>query len=218
MSQLVWDAVGERYYETGVDHGVLYPMLDSGKYGTGVVWNGLTAVTESPSGAEDSPQWADNMKYLNLKGAEEYGITIECYTTPPEFDACDGTLEVVPGVTVGQQKRQNFGFSYRTRIGNDVKNDDLGYKIHLVYGCSASPSEKAHSTVNDSPEASTMSYEVTTTPVVMTGYRAVSCITIDSTKINKDKLVELEKKLYGDTDSEPTLPMPDELKELLEAA
>lgn len=217
MSKILWDAVGERFYETGVDHGVLYPMLDNGSYGTGVPWNGLTTVTENPSGAEDSPQWADNMKYLNLKGAEEYGLTVECYTTPEEFDKCDGTLEIADGVSVSQQKRQNFGFCYRTRIGNDVKNDDYGYKLHLVYGCSASPSEKSHSTVNDSPEAATMSYEITTTPVTLEGYRAVSCITIDSTKIDKSKLEELEKKLYGDEDGDATLPTPTEIKDLLAA-
>lgn len=217
MSQIVWDKTGERYYETGVDHGVLYMLDDDGTYKNGVAWNGLTSVTENPSGAEDSPQYADNMKYLNLKGAEEYGVTIECYTTPPEFDACDGTLEMTKGVVLGQQKRANFGFCYRTRIGNDIKNDDYGYKLHMVYNCTASPSEKSHSTVNDSPEATTMSYEVTTTPIPVDGYRAASCLTIDSTKCDAEKLAELEKILYGSESDEPRLPLPTEIATLMTA-
>lgn len=219
MARLEFDKTGERLYETGVDHGVLYPLLDSGTYGTGVVWNGLTAVTESPSGADKSPQYADNIKYLELIGTEEYGLTIECYTTPPEFDKCDGTLELVPGVSAGQQKRETFGFSYRTRIGNDIKNDSYGYKLHLVYGCLASPSEKSHSTVNDSPEAATMSYEVGTTPInINEQYRPTSHLVIDSTKVDAAKLKELEDKLYGTESTEATLPLPLEVMEMLKAA
>lgn len=218
MSQLVWDKTGERYYETGVDRGVLFTMADDGSYEKGVAWNGLTAVNESPSGAEKSPQYADNMKYLELIGNEEFGLTIECYHTPDEFDRCDGTLEIVEGsgVTVGQQARENFGFSYRTRIGNDVKNDAYGYKIHLVYGCSASPSERAHSTVNDSPEASTLSYDIGTTPIVVDGFRSVSHLIINSTKIAKEKLKTLEDMIYGTESSESKLPLPSEVMAILQ--
>lgn len=193
---LIWDAVGERTYETGVDHGVLYPAVN-GAYPKGVAWNGLTAVTESPSGAEDTALYADNIKYLNLKSAEEFGASIECYTYPDEWMACDGSAELAAGVVLGQQKRQNFGLSYRTKKGNDVDGEDFGYKLHLVYGCSATPSERAYNTVNDSPEAITFSYEISTTPVTLEGFKPVSCITIDSTKVDKTKLAQLEQILYG---------------------
>lgn len=218
---LKWDQTGERTYETGVDHGVLYPQKD-GAYPEGHAWNGLTNVTESPSGAEDNPLYADNMKYLNIKSNEDYGATIECYTYPDEWAACNGEADLVKGVTFGQQRRNTFGLSYRTNIGNDTDGNDHGYKLHLIYNCSASPSEKSYATINDSPEAITFSYEVTTTPIPVTGngldgkpLKPVASVTIDSTKVDKEKLAELEKILYGDdTDGETKarLPMPDELR------
>lgn len=221
MSKLTWDKVGERFYETGVKNGVLYVYdTTSNKYGNGVAWNGLTAVTESPSGAEASPLYADDIRYLNLMSNEELGLTIEAYTSPKEFDACDGTASLAEGVNIGQQKRSTFGFCYRTALGNDVDGIDGGYKIHIVYGCLASPSEKAYATVNDSPEAITFSWEVTTTPVEVTGFKPTSQITIDSTKVDAEKLAALEAKLYGsDTEpsSEPTLPMPDEIATMFTA-
>lgn len=213
--KLVWDEVGSRLYETGVDHGVLYPQ-SGGTYPKGVVWNGLSAVSMNPSGAEDNPLYADNMKYLNIKSAEELGLTIECYTYPDEWGECDGSAEMIPGVALGQQKRNTFGFSYRTKIGNDTDGEDHGYKIHLVYGCSASPSERSYQTVNDSPEAISFSYEVTTTPVVIDGFKPVASITIDSTKVSPEGLAALEKVLYGDEDTEARLPMPNELKDILQ--
>lgn len=216
MAKLVWDKVGERFYETGVDHGVLYPITDGGTYGTGVAWSGLTTVTESPSGAEATPLYADNIKYLNLLSNEDFAFTIEAYTYPDEFAECDGSVELEKGVQLQQQKRKMFGFSYRTRIGNDVDGDDLGYKLHLVYGCLAAPSERSRATVNDSPEATTMSWEVSTTPVEVEGYRPTAHIVIDSRKADSTKLTALEKKLYGDDESgTPTLPMPSELKTLM---
>lgn len=218
---LKWDQTGERTYETGVDHGVLYPQKD-GAYPEGHAWNGLTNVTESPSGAEDNPLYADNMKYLNIKSNEDYGATIECYTYPDEWAACNGEADLVKGVTFGQQRRNTFGLSYRTNIGNDTDGNDHGYKLHLIYNCSASPSEKSYATINDSPEAITFSYEVTTTPIPVTGngldgkpLKPVASVTIDSTKVDKEKLAALEKILYGDdTDGETKarLPMPDELR------
>ena len=199
--KLTWDAIGERFYETGVDHGVLYPVVN-GAYPNGYAWNGLTSISESPSGAEDTPLYADNIKYLTLKSAEEFGLTIEAYTYPDEWEACDGTQELATGVKIGQQDRQKFGLSYRTRIGNDSAGDSLGYKLHLVYGCSASPSDRGYQTVNDSPEAITFSWEVTTTPLTLDGHKPVSLITIDSTKVNENKLKRLEAILYGtDTDT-----------------
>ena len=215
MSKLVWDEVGSRLYETGVDHGVLYPQAE-GAYPKGVVWNGLSAVSENPSGAEDNPLYADNMKYLNIKSAEELGLTIECYTYPDEWAECDGSAELIPGVSLGQQKRNTFGFSYRTKIGNDTEGEDHGYKIHLIYGCSASPSERSYQTVNDSPEAISFSYDVTTTPVVIDGFKPVASITIDSTKVSPEALAALEKVLYGTEDTEARLPMPNELKGILQ--
>ena len=211
MAKLVWDAIGDRTYETGVDHGVLYPQVD-GAFPKGVAWNGLISVSENPSGAEDTALYADNMKYLNLKSAEEFGATIECYTYPDEWAACDGSAELIPGVMLGQQKRNTFGFSYRTKLGNDTEGDDHGYKIHLIYNCSASPSERSYSTVNDSPEAITFSYEITTTPLTLEGYKPVASITIDSTKIDPEKLTALEKVLYGDGETEARLPLPSELE------
>lgn len=212
--KLVWDETGKRFYETGVKMGVLYVQNDNGEYGKGVAWNGLQAVNESPSGAEASPLYADDIKYVELRSAEEFGATIEAYTYPEEFEACDGSGELVPGVSVGQQERKPFGLCYRTILGNDVKKNDFGYKIHLIYGAVAAPSEKAYATVNDSPEAITFSWEVTTTPVEVPGFKPTACITIDSTKVDAEKLQALEAKLYGDESSEPTLPLPAELAEM----
>lgn len=217
MSRIQWDNVGERKFETGIDRVVLYPANDDGTYPKGVAWNGITSIAESPSGAEDTALYADNIKYLNLKSAEEYGTTIEAYTYPDEWEECDGTATLAAGVKLGQQTRKGFGLSYRTRVGNDVKNDSYGYKIHLVYGCSASPSERSFQTVNDSPEAITFSWSVSTTPVLLDGFKAVSLITIDSTKVDADKLKALEDILYGTEDKEAKLPLPSEIKELFAA-
>lgn len=211
MAKLVWDKTGERLYETGVSHGVLYVQDSTGAYPTGVAWNGLTAVTESPSGAEATPLYADDIKYLELRSAEEFGATIEAYTYPKEFEACDGSAELAEGVTIGQQDRKAFGLCYRTIVGNDVKKNDLGYKLHLIYGATASPSEKGYQTVNDSPEAITFSWEVTTTPINVDGFKPTSSLTIDSTKVDKSKLDALEAKLYGAESAEATLPTPDEV-------
>ena len=217
MTQLVWDQVGERFYETGVDHGVLYIPNGDGVYDNGVAWNGLTAVTESPSGAEASPQYADNIKYLNLVSAETFGATIEAFTYPKEFEACDGYAEIAPGAVVGQQNRATFGFSYRTKVGNDL-NGDLGYKIHLIYGALAAPSERAYATVNESPEAMTMSWEITTTPVAVTGHRPTASITLDSRTIAQAKMTAIEDVLYGGSGATaPKLPLPAEIITLLAA-
>lgn len=215
MAKLVWDQTGERYYETGVKQGVLYPMQEGGTYTKGVAWNGLTAVTESPSGAEATALYADDIKYLNLLSTEEFGCTIEAYTYPDEFAECDGSASLAAGVNIGQQKRKTFGLCYRTVLGNDVDNNDYAYKLHLVYGCLASPSEKAYSTINDSPDAITFSWEVTTTPVAVTGFKPTACITIDSTKANAEKLTALEAILYGATETEARLPLPDEIATLM---
>jgi hypothetical protein len=215
--KIVWDKTGERLYETGVKQGVLYPQDTNGAYPTGVAWNGLTAVTESPSGAEANPVYADDIKYLNMMSAEEFGATIEAYTYPDEFAACDGSAEIATGVVAGQQTRKAFGLCYRTILGNDVANADYGYKLHLIYGAMAAPSEKAYATVNDSPEAITFSWEVTTTPVPVPGFKPTASLTIDSTKVTPEKLKSLEDILYG-TD-EPTsvarLPLPSEVITLI---
>ena len=217
MSKLTWDNIGERLFETGVKQGVLYPIQSDGKYTKGVAWNGLTAVTESPSGAEATPLYADDIKYLNLLSNEEFGATIEAYTYPDEFAECDGSAELVTGVMIGQQKRKVFGLCYRTTIGNDVDGNDHGYKLHLIYGCLAAPSEKAYSTINDSPEAITFSWEVTTTPVNVEGFKPTSQITIDSTKADPTKLAALEAVLYGAEAAEAKLPLPDEVATLMSA-
>ena len=214
MSKLTWDASGERLYETGVKQGVLYVMGDNG-YGNGVAWNGLTAITESPSGAESTPLYADDIKYLDLRSTEEFGATIEAYTYPDEFAACDGSASLADGVSIGQQARKMFGLCYRTTVGNDTDGTDHGYKLHLIYGATASPSEKAYETINDSPEAITFSWEITTTPVSVTGFKPTASITIDSTKADPTCLSALEAKLYGGENSEPTLPLPDEVKTLM---
>lgn len=214
MSKLVWDAVGERFYETGVKMGVLY-VQDKGAYSNGVAWNGLTAITESPSGAEANPFYADDTKYLNIMSAEDFGGTIEAYTYPDEFKACNGEGELAAGVTIGQQARKVFGMCYRTIIGNDTDGNDLGYKLHLVYGAQASVAEKAYTTVNESPEPIAFSWEFTTTPVAVAGAKPTSIVTIDSTKVDAGKLTALEAILYGSESEEPRLPLPDEIATLM---
>ena len=224
MSKLVWDKTGERFYETGVKNGVLY-IPTNGVYSKGVAWNGLTAITESPSGAEPTPLYADDIKYLNLMSNEDFGATIEAYTYPEEFAACDGSASLAKGVTIGQQARKTFGLCYKTTLGNDVNGNDHGYKLHLVYGCLAAPSEKAYATINDSPEAITFSWELTTTPVNADGFKPTAHIEIDSTKADTDKLAALEVILYGKdptSDSasdgaEPRMPLPDEIATLMTA-
>lgn len=217
MSKLVWDQTGERLYETGVRNGVLY-IPTAGVYSKGVAWNGLTAVTESPSGAEATPLYADDIKYLNLMSTEEFGATIEAYTYPDEFAECDGSAALVDGVYIGQQARKTFGLCYRTTVGNDTEGNDYGYKLHIIYGCLAAPSEKGYATINDSPEAITFSWEVTTTPVNVTGAKPTASITIDSTKADTTKLAALEAILYGGESKEARLPLPDEIKTLMTAA
>lgn len=218
MAKLVWDATGERKYETGVRNGVLYVMGEGGTYPKGVAWNGLTAVTESPSGAEATALYADDTKYLNLISAEEFGATIEAFTYPDEFAECDGSATLAAGVTIGQQPRKTFGMSYRTVYGNDVNNESYGYKLHLIYGAVAAPSEKAYATINDSPEAITFSWEVKTTPVNVTGHKPTASLTIDSTKVDKAKLTKIEEILYGKDEVEARLPLPDEIIQILQAA
>lgn len=211
MAALVWDTVGDRYYETGVDHGVLYIPDATGVYATGVAWNGLTTVTESPSGAEATAQYADNIKYLNLMSVEEFGATVEAFTYPEEWQQFDGWGVPSEGVFVGQQPRKTFGLSYRTRVGNDLEGDQYGYKLHLVYGCMASPSEKAYNTINDSPEAITFSWEISTTPIPVTGYKPTSLIVVDSGIVDAAALTALETALYGGAAAEAKLPLPDEV-------
>ena len=217
MPRLTWDDLGKRFYETGVKQGVLYPQV-GGAYPKGVAWNGLTAVTESPSGAEPTALYADDIKYLELISNEEFGCTIEAYTYPDEFKACNGEATLAEGVTIGQQTRVPFGFCYKTVLGNDEKKNDYGYKLHLVYGATASVSEKAYQTVNDSPEAITFSWEVTTTPVSVNGFKPTAQLTIDSTTIAAEKLTALEDILYGKDEAEARLPLPDEIAELVKAA
>lgn len=214
MAKLVWDNTGERLYETGVSNGVLY-VQEGGAYPAGVAWNGLTAVTESPSGAEPTPLYADNIKYLNLMSAEEFAATIEAYMYPEEFEVCDGTKEIVPGMSIGQQARKTFGFCYKTLIGNDTDGTKHGYKIHIVYGALAAPSEKGYTTVNDSPEVITFSWEVSTTPVNVAGGDPTATVTIDSTRVDAAKLALLEDALYGTADKEAYLPLPDEIATIL---
>lgn len=211
MSKLVWDATGERYYETGVSKGVIYPQATGGTYPLGAAWNGLTAITESPSGAEPTPLYADNIKYLNLMSAEEFAFSITAYTYPDEFAECNGERALAKGAMIGQQKRKTFGLSYQSIIGNDTDGDSYGYKLHLVYGALAAPSEMAHNTVNDSPEATEMSWECSTTPVAVEGFNPTAHIVIDSTKADAEKLTALEAILYGSEDAEPRLPLPDEV-------
>ena len=214
MSKLVWDETGKRFYETGVNKGVLYPQAAGGTYPKGVAWNGLTAVTESPSGAEATPLYADNIKYLNLMSAEEFGATVEAYTYPDEFAACNGETELAAGGTIGQQNRSAVGMAYQTKVGNDV-DSEAGYKIHLIYGALAAPSEKAYATVNDSPEAITFSWELTTTPVEVEGFKPTATVVIDSTKVDAEKLAALEAILYGTEAEEARLPLPNEILTLI---
>lgn len=223
MAKLVWDTTGERFYETGLKQGVLYVLSATGEYKPGVAWNGLSSVSESPSGAEANAIYADDIKYLNLYSAEEFGATVEAYTYPDEWGQCDGSADIADGVTLGQQDRKTFGLCYRTVLGNDVDGDNHGYKLHLIYGCKASPSERQYQTINDSPEAITFSWEISTTPVNVTGHKPVSCITIDSTKADATKLAALEEILYGkDAGSgteavDPRLPLPDEIATIFAA-
>ena len=216
MSKLVWDQTGERLYETGVKQCVLYPQKN-GAYPKGVAWNGITAITESPSGAEPSPLYADDIKYLNLMSNEELGATIEAYMYPDEFAQCDGSAEIANGVSIGQQTRSTFGLCYKTTLGNDTESNGYGYKLHIIYGCLAAPSEKAYSTINDSPEAITFSWEVSTTPVSVEGMKPTANITIDSTKVDADKLAALEAILYGSESEEARLPLPNEIAEIFAA-
>jgi hypothetical protein len=217
MPKIVWDETGKRFYETGVEKGVLYVRNAAGIYPLGVPWNGLISVTESPSGAEANPQYADNIKYLNLVSAEEFAATIEAFTYPDEFAECDGSAELEIGVSIGQQTRKTFGLAYKTILGNDVDGNELGYKLHLVYGCLAAPSEKSYTTINDSPEAATFSWEVSTTPVLVTGKKPTAILTIDSTKVNALTLAALEDILYGTVGADPRLPLPDEIAALFVA-
>ena len=218
MSKLVWDKTGERLYETGVKQGVLYPQAAGGTYPMGVAWNGLTNITESPSGAEATALYADDIKYLNLVSAEELGGTIEAYTYPDEFAECDGSVALTEGVFIGQQDRKTFGLCYRTTLGNDVDSNGHGYKLHLIYGALAAPSEKAYATINDSPEAITFSWEFKTTPVNVTGHKPTASLILDSTKVSETKMAALEKVLYGDGDTEARLPLPDEVVQILTSA
>lgn len=216
MAKLVWDEIGSRYYETGVKNAVLY-VQEAGAYPKGVAWNGITAVTESPSGAEASPLYADDIKYLNLVSNEEFGASIEAYTYPDEFAQCDGSAALATGIMIGQQSRKTFGLAYKTTLGNDTEGNDYGYKLHLIYGALAAPSEKAYATINDSPEAITFSWEVTTTPVNVTGHKPTASVTIDSTKVDEEKLAALEAVLFGSESEEARLPLPDEIVTIMAA-
>ena len=218
MSKIVWDAIGEHTFETGVRNGVLYLKDAEGAYSNGVAWNGLTSVSESPEGAEATDLYADDIKYLTLMSAENFKATIEAYTYPVEFEECDGSATIANGVVIGQQSRKPFGLCYRTAIGNDTDGNEHGYKLHIVYGCQASPSEKQYSTINDSPEAITFSWEVSTTPVNVTGKKPTATLIIDSTKTDKAKLTALEAILYGSEQTEPRLPLPDEIATLMTTA
>ena len=215
MAKLVFNNVGERLFETGVKNGVLYVMGEDGTYENGVVWNGLTAVTESPSGAETTPLYADDVKYVVIYAAEEFGATVEAYTYPEEFEQCDGSASIFEGITIGQQTRKSFGMCYKTSVGNDVQGQDFGYKIHIIYGAKAAPSEKSYSTINDSPEAVTFSWELSTVPVPVEGFNPTATMVIDSTRVPAEKLALIEDKLYGTESEEATLPLPNEILALL---
>ena len=216
MSKLIWDQVGERFYETGVSNCALYVYDDAAQdYGKGEAWNGITNITETPSGAEANAIYADNIKYLSLLSAEEFGASIEAYTYPEEFEECDGSAAIAPGVMIGQQARKKFCLAYKTIKGNDVKNDSYGYKLHIIYNCNAAPSERAYSTINDSPEAIAFSWEISTTPVPVTGYKPTSILIIDSTKVDTAKLASVEEALFGGDSTEPKVLMPDEVLALL---
>lgn len=215
MARLIWDEVGQRFFETGVKNGVLYVQDNDGSYKNGVVWNGLTAVTESPSGAEETPLYADDVKYLTLRSAEEFGATVEAYTYPEEFEQCDGSAAIAAGVTIGQQARRAFGLCYRTSVGNDIQGQNYSYKLHLIYGCTVAPSEKSYSTINDNPEAITFSWELSTVPVPVDGFSPTASLVIDASKVDEGKMQLLEDALFGDETNEATLLLPNEIMEML---
>ena len=215
MARLIWDEVGQRFFETGVKNGVLYVQDNDGSYKNGVVWNGLTAVTESPSGAEETPLYADDVKYLTLRSAEEFGATVEAYTYPEEFEQCDGSASIADGVTIGQQARRAFGLCYRTSVGNDIQGQNYSYKLHLIYGCTVAPSEKSYSTINDNPEAITFSWELSTVPVPVDGFSPTASLVIDASKVEAGKMQQLEDALFGDESNEAKLLLPNEIMEML---
>ena len=217
MARLIWDEVGQRFFETGVKNGVLYVQDNNGSYKNGVVWNGLTAVTESPSGAEETPLYADDVKYLTLRSAEEFGATVEAYTYPEEFEQCDGSASIAEGITIGQQARRAFGLCYRTSVGNDIQGQNFSYKLHLIYGCTVAPSEKSYSTINDNPEAITFSWELSTVPVPVDGFSPTASLVIDASKVDEGKMQLLEDALFGDESNEAKLLLPNEIMEMLKA-
>ena len=217
MARLIWDEVGQRFFETGVKNGVLYVQNNDGSYANGVVWNGLTAITESPSGAEETPLYADDVKYLTLRSAEEFGATIEAFTYPEEFEQCDGSAQIAAGITVGQQARKAFGLCYRTAVGNDIQGQEFSYKLHILYGCTVAPSEKSYSTINDNPEAITFSWELSTVPVPVDGFKPTASLIIDANKVDAGKLQLLENTLFGDAENEATLLLPNQIMELMKA-
>ena len=215
MARLIWDEVGQRFFETGVKNGVLYVQNNDGSYANGVVWNGLTAITESPSGAEETPLYADDVKYLTLRSAEEFGATIEAFTYPEEFEQCDGSAQIAQGVTIGQQARKAFGLCYRTAVGNDIQGQEFSYKLHIIYGCTVAPSEKSYSTINDNPEAITFSWELSTVPVPVDGFKPTASLVIDADKVDAGKLQLLENALFGDAENEAKLLLPNQIMELM---
>lgn len=217
MARLIWDEVGQRFFETGVKNGVLYVQNNDGSYANGVVWNGLTAITESPSGAEETPLYADDVKYLTLRSAEEFGATIEAFTYPEEFEQCDGSAQIAAGVTVGQQARKAFALCYRTAVGNDIQGQEFSYKLHIIYGCTVAPSEKSYSTINDNPEAITFSWELSTVPVPVDGFKPTASLVIDANKVEPGKLQLIENALFGDAENEATLLLPNQIMELMKA-
>ena len=217
MARLIWDEVGQRFFETGVKNGVIYVQNNDGSYANGVVWNGLTAITESPSGAEETPLYADDVKYLTLRSAEEFGATIEAFTYPEEFEQCDGSATIADGITVGQQARRAFGLCYRTAVGNDIQGQEFSYKLHIIYGCTVAPSEKSYSTINDNPEAITFSWELSTVPVPVDGFKPTASLVIDANKVDAGKLQLLENALFGDAENEATLLLPNQIMELMKA-
>ena len=218
MAKIIWDEAGDRLYETGVEQVALYPMGSTGTYEKGVPWNGVTAITESPSGAEATPLYADNIKYLELRSVEEFGASIEAYTYPDEFAACDGSAELIKGVKLGQQPRKAFGLAYKTKVGNDTEGEEHGYKLHIIYGAKAAPSEKAYATINDSPEAITFSWEITTTPVAVDGHKPTAHIELDSTKCTAAQMAAVEALLYGSESEEAKLPTPAEILAAVQGA
>ena len=215
MARLIWDEVGQRFFETGVKNGVLYVQRNDGSYENGVVWNGLTAITESPSGAEETPLYADDVKYLTLRSAEEFGATIEAFTYPEEFEQCDGSALIADGITIGQQARKAFGLCYRTAVGNDIQGQEFSYKLHIIYGCTVAPSEKSYSTINDNPEAITFSWELSTVPVPVDGFKPTASLVIDANKVEPGKLQLIENALFGDSENDAKLLLPNQIMELM---